>query len=199
MLEDAVAVAAVDEVHAAVRDVDVVERHPAGDAALVEVATPVRLVLMPARRRALARRLREELVVPELDGPAEQRRAELDRPGAEARLVDLRPDQRRARLEDLEVALGERLALLPRPVERQLLLVLEDLLAARDQRPEVRRVDHVRHRDPAVRLEELDLLRRGRRIPHRVFPCLGPPSGGTVRGVEIVFNTLARDGRREDP
>ncbi len=40
-------VAAVDEVHAAVRHVDVVKRHPAGDAALVEVATPIAFVLVP--------------------------------------------------------------------------------------------------------------------------------------------------------
>lgn len=38
VLEDAVAVAAVDEVHAAVALIDIAERHPARQAPIVEVA-----------------------------------------------------------------------------------------------------------------------------------------------------------------
>ena len=43
---------AVDEVHAAVGLVDILERDPAGDPLVVEIATPVALVLVPVGRRA---------------------------------------------------------------------------------------------------------------------------------------------------
>src|SRR5262249_32332323 len=45
-------VRARDEVHAAVLHVDVVEGHPARDAALIQVAAPITFVLVPRRARA---------------------------------------------------------------------------------------------------------------------------------------------------
>lgn len=143
--QDAVAVATVDEVHAAVAGVDVMKGHPTGDAPIVEVAAPVGLVLVPVGRRAVLGRLGEELVVPELDRPAQQRGAERDAPKAEGRGAEVGPEHRRTRLQDLERALGSVSACFPCPVERHLLLVLDDLRAPGFERTQVGRVDRVGH------------------------------------------------------
>ena len=57
--------AAVDEVHASVTLIHILKRHPAGDAAIEKVASPVGLILVPIGRGTIARGLSEELVVPE--------------------------------------------------------------------------------------------------------------------------------------
>ena len=62
------------EPQAAVVDVGVVERHPRADRVVREVDAPVRLVLVPRRRRTDARRL-EDQVAPVLDGRPPGRRA----------------------------------------------------------------------------------------------------------------------------
>ena len=51
--EHAILVAAIDEMHAAVDGVDVLQRNPAGDAAVVEIAAPVAFVLVPVGRQLL--------------------------------------------------------------------------------------------------------------------------------------------------
>ena len=87
---------------------------------VVEVAAPVGLVLVPARGDALLGRLGEELVVPELERLAHQRRRELDRPRrGTPTSFELGPEHRRARLEDPEVALGRGPCPSPTPSRRR--------------------------------------------------------------------------------
>ena len=62
--------------------VHVMERHPTGDAQIVQVATPVPLVLMPVGAAPHLRRLGQELVVPELHRRTHQRRREAPGPHA---------------------------------------------------------------------------------------------------------------------
>src|SRR5262245_58248485 len=173
MREHAVLVPAVDEVHAAVPLVHVLERQPARDAAIVEVPTPVALVLVPVGRRPFARGLREELVVPELDLAPDQGRGEAQHPGAKARLPDLAPDQRRAALHDLEAARGAVDALLPGPVEGELLLVVENGLAAAGELLEVTRLDRCLDHEPAALAIEVPLCVAAIRI--RQWRRLLPP------------------------
>lgn len=63
MNQDTVAMAAVDKVHASVTLIHILKRHPAGDAAIEKIASPVGLILVPIGRRTIARGLSEELVV----------------------------------------------------------------------------------------------------------------------------------------
>ena len=58
--------AAVDKVHASVMLIHILKRHPTGDAALEEIASPVGLIVVPIGRGTIAWGLSEELVVPEL-------------------------------------------------------------------------------------------------------------------------------------
>src|SRR5258706_1784059 len=156
-----------DEVHAAVLDVDVVEGQAAGDAALVEVAAPVALVLMPWGTRALLWRLGQKLVIPELDALSEQRRCKLRGPDTKAfgREVGLR-DQARAGLHDLERAVLAVRAGLPGPVVRHAVLVLEQPIADRLQSVEVLGLDGVAHDEIPVAPENLELGRGSNRVRH---------------------------------
>src|SRR5258706_4963284 len=94
MLQHFAAVSAIDETHAAVCFVHVDEWNPAGGTLVAQVASPIALILMPISWRTLSRRLAQELVVPEFELQAGQRRAKLDKPFAVRCLIGLRPDQR---------------------------------------------------------------------------------------------------------
>ena len=105
--EHAVAVPAVDEVHAAVGDVDVVEGHPARDAPLVEVATPVR----PRPGATSVGTLRAAEAWPGTGRTRTRRRdptarRERDRPGAERRVGELGGVVAGAALQDPELPLA---------------------------------------------------------------------------------------------
>ena len=66
MNQDTVAMAVVDKVHASVKLIHILKRHPAGDPAIEKISPPVGFILVPIGRGTIAWGLSEELVVPEL-------------------------------------------------------------------------------------------------------------------------------------
>src|SRR5690349_6023008 len=157
MLEYSVAMAAIDEVHASVALIDILQRHPARDPAIEQVASPVAFVLVPVGLRPVARRLGEELVVPELDLLLHQGGGERDHPVTEARFGNCGPCARGRSLHDLELALLAALALLPRPIEREAMRIAQNLLAAVTDLRQLRGVDGVGNHQPSVLLEGRNL------------------------------------------
>src|SRR6185503_10279669 len=127
------------------------------DAAVVEIATPVALVLMPERRRALARWFRQELVVPELQRPPHELGAEGDHPTSKARLADLAPYHRRAALHDLEGTILLAGAFFPGPVEGELVLLVEDQLAVLLDLGDLGEIDGILNDEEPVFLEGGDV------------------------------------------
>src|SRR5262245_30969865 len=102
--------------HAAICGVDVLERYPAGDAAVEEIGAPIAFVLVPIGWNALSRGLRQKLVVPEFELEVHQGRAEGEQPFAVSGLADLLPYERWRRLDNTERAILALLLLIPRPV-----------------------------------------------------------------------------------
>src|SRR5579871_6396210 len=170
VLKDAQLVAAVDEKHAAVLRIDVVQRDPAGDPLVVEVAPPVALVLVPVGRHALRRRLAEELVVPELHLLVHQVGAERGQPLAVGLVGDLLPDEGGRRLHDAERPLVLRFLDVPRPVVGQPLLLGEDAVAVALELVEIGLGDRVLDDQPAVFVEEVELGLGGLWIGHGGTP-----------------------------
>lgn len=106
------------------------QREPAGPALVVKVAAPDALVLAPPFRRAVFRRLGQELVVPELQVQPDQAGPEGPQPFALGLLGDLGPDQGRRGPDDAESGLLLLLFGVTGPIVGQLFLLGDDPLAA---------------------------------------------------------------------
>jgi hypothetical protein len=122
---------------------------------------------MPIGGRAVVRRLGQELVVPELQRRVHQGACELDHPESETRVRNLRPHQGRTALHDFELTLVHALALFPRPVVRELVLLAQDDLHALCDLGDFLGRDSILDDEPSMLLKKCDLLTRDFAIIHR--------------------------------
>src|SRR5262249_59836905 len=99
------------------------KRHPAGDASIEKIASPVGFILVPIGRGTIACRLSEELVIPEFHVRTHQRGAKRPHPRAELGLCNVGPNPGRTALHQLELALFLCLPLFPRPIVSELVLL----------------------------------------------------------------------------